>query len=112
MSDPGDEGVEGWVADLWTKLKPKARAQVRVIAGALSASRSGGLTHESRRAAWWEAHRLAGSLGSYGFADAARAAEELEVLLDGEAEIPLEPAVRLLVRLNAVVSDAASEAEG
>ena len=99
MSDQSEE----WVAELWQKVKPAARAQVRVLAGALSELRGGNLTPEVRHEAWWEAHRLAGSLGSYGFADGADAAEELASILDGDSEIDLNQTLRLLVRLNAVV---------
>lgn len=99
------EPSEDWVAELWTKMKPAARAQVRVLAGALSELRDGNLRPEVRHQAWWEAHRLAGSLGSYGFSDGAAAADELAALLEGDGEIELTETLRLLVRLNAVVSD-------
>ena len=101
MSGPSEE----WVADLWTKMKPAARAQVRVLATALSELRDGRLTPDVRHEAWWEAHRLAGSLGSYGFSDGAEAAEQMAALLEGDGPADLTEAVRLLVRLNAVVAD-------
>lgn len=100
MTEPDEE----WVALLWEKLRPAARAQVRVIAGALSDLRDGHLTPEVRHQAWWEAHRLAGSLGSYGFADGAEAAEQMAALVEGDTTIDLDDALRLLVRLNAVVA--------
>lgn len=103
MTTPAEP--DDWVNDLWRRVKPAARAQVRVIAAALQAVRSGALTAEDRKAAWWEAHRLAGSLGSYGFEDGATAAAELSEVLEGTDDIALEKAVRLLVRLNAVVAD-------
>ena len=103
MSEPIEP--DDWVAELWHKMKPAARGQVRIIATALQSARTGELTADDRKGAWWEAHRLAGSLGSYGFDDGAAAAAGLSEMLEGDGEIPLPDAVRLIVRLNAVVSD-------
>ena len=101
MTGPPEE----WVGELWEKMKPAARAQVRVIAGALSDLRDGHLAPEVRQQAWWEAHRLAGSLGSYGFEDGAEAAEQIAAVLEGDDSIELTEALRLLVRLNAVFAE-------
>ena len=106
MSETSEAGgPDDWVAELWRKMKPAARGQVRIVATALQSARSGELTADERKGAWWEAHRLAGSLGSYGFEDGAAAAAALSEMLEGDGDIPLPDAVRLLVRLNAVVSD-------
>ena len=87
-----------WIADLWQQVRPNAAAKVAVIARAAAAARNGPLDEEARAAAWQEAHRLAGSLGSYGHHDAASAATELERLLDGPvaATLELTPLVRRL----------------
>ncbi len=98
------ERPEDWIAVLWQEVRPSAAAKVAVIARAAAAAQSGPLDDPVRTDAWQEAHRLAGSLGSYGHHDAADAAGELERLLDG----PVTPAAAdrlaaLVSRLEAVV---------
>lgn len=99
------EEVEGWVTELWQRVKPDAKAKVAHIGSAVGALRDGCLTDSQRSAAWREAHQLAGSLGSYGFTDASDAAVDLERMLAGDKEIPLEAAARLFLRLHVVVQD-------
>ena len=100
---------EGWVRDLWEQLRPKARAQIRVIATALSGIGDATITPEVRDEARWAAQRLSGSLATYGFPDGAEAADRLAGLLEGEGELDLTECLQLLARLNAVVADPAPE---
>lgn len=98
------ERPDDWIAALWDQVRPSAAAKVAVIARAAEAARHGRLEGPILAEAWQEAHRLAGSLGTYGQLDAAEAAAELEQMLDGPAGPP--PADRLAVlvgRLEAAV---------
>lgn len=95
--------VEEWVTELWRAVRPEAKAKVAIIGSAMGSLRDGALLAQQRTAAWREAHQLAGSLGSYGFMDASDAAADLEQILAGDAEIPLEHALRLFLRIDSVV---------
>ncbi len=100
MTDRPDD----WITALWDQVRPSAAAKVAVIARAAEAARHGRLQGAVLTDAWQEAHRLAGSLGSYGHTDAAEAAAELEHLLDGPAKLPAAGALDgLLARLEAAV---------
>lgn len=79
MADLGD-----YVAGLWERLRPRVETRLDALEGAVDqvvAGTADGETHSSARD---EAHRLAGSLGSYGFPGASAAARELELLLERE----------------------------
>lgn len=106
MTDTPDD----WIAALWEQVRPSAADKVAVIARAAAAARRGALDDTTRAEAWQEAHRLAGSLGSYGHRDAADAAAELERLLDAPLDAP-EPLADLVRRLEAVAGAATPEAE-
>jgi HPt (histidine-containing phosphotransfer) domain-containing protein len=100
---------DDWIAVLWEQVRPSAATKVAVIARAAAAARSGPLDETVRAEAWQEAHRLAGSLGSYGHADAADAAAELERLLDAPVADP-EPLAGLVRRLELVAGTDRPEA--
>ncbi|MFZ0964581.1 MAG: response regulator [Terriglobia bacterium] len=66
------------VAGLWTRFKGTVLGRVEVVEQALSALLEGDLSDELRRKAEQEAHKLAGSVGSFGFKEASRLALEIE----------------------------------
>lgn len=78
------------VAKIWDKFQGKFTAQVEVIAQASRALSEGELTIEWQQNAKQEAHRLAGSLGIFGFSEGSRLARQLEQLLQTPGEIAPE----------------------
>jgi diguanylate cyclase (GGDEF)-like protein len=66
------------VAELWTRFKNTILGRVAVVEQATSALLGGDLRDELRRKAVQEAHKLAGSVGSFGFKEASRLAREIE----------------------------------
>lgn len=66
------------VAGLWTRFKSTILGRVEVIEQALSALLEGDLKDELRQKAEHEAHKLAGSIGTFGFKEASRLAFEIE----------------------------------
>ncbi len=66
------------VAGLWTRFKDTILGRVEVVEQAISALLEGDLNGELRRKAEQEAHKLAGSVGSFGFKEASRLAHEVE----------------------------------
>ena len=66
------------VAGLWTRSKDTILRRVEVVEQAISALLEGDLQDELRRKAEEETHKLAGSVGSFGFKDASRLACEID----------------------------------
>ncbi len=88
--DDGEE-LRGAVSQLWLRFKPVILERVAVVESAATALLSGPIDDLLRKKAEGEAHKLAGSLGSFGFADGSSDAREIEVILQsgslGETQI-------------------------
>ena len=69
------------LAALWLKIQPLVEERVATLEQAATAAAAGSLSDELRKEAIGSAHKLAGSLGMYGYDEGTRAARELEVLL-------------------------------
>jgi HPt (histidine-containing phosphotransfer) domain-containing protein len=80
------------LAALWVRNRPTVEERLAVLDRAASGAAAGALSEELRAEAAGNAHKLAGSLGMYGFDEGTRVARELEVLLSGAAP----DAVRLI----------------
>jgi diguanylate cyclase (GGDEF)-like protein len=81
------------IAGLWERFKGSITGQVDVLEQAIMALIEGHLDHDLRRQAEREAHKLAGSLGTFGFTEGSRLAREMEHRLQGSG--PLEQAQAL-----------------
>jgi diguanylate cyclase (GGDEF)-like protein len=77
------------IAKLWEKFRPTIMARVDVCEEAALALVEGCLGEELRKKAAGEAHKLAGSVGSFGYAEGTRLARGLEHLFQGNK--PIEP---------------------
>ena len=73
-----NEAVLAAVAGLWPRFRSAILERVEVVEQAISALLEGELSDELRRKAEWESHKLAGSVGSFGFKEASRIAAEIE----------------------------------
>ncbi|MBC7969835.1 MAG: response regulator, partial [Verrucomicrobia bacterium] len=71
-------------SNVWNKYRDKILAQVMVIETAAQALTIAQLTPKDRQYAQQEAHKLAGSLGIFGFMAGSQLAQELEALLQPE----------------------------
>ncbi|HUP89264.1 MAG TPA: response regulator [Longimicrobiales bacterium] len=71
------------MAAIWAKSLPHVREQLDLLERAAMALMDQSITDELRSEAEREAHRLAGSSGSFGFVEASPLARELETLLQG-----------------------------
>ncbi|NEO99134.1 MAG: response regulator [Symploca sp. SIO2E9] len=75
------------LAAIWEQYQSKYISRISTLEQALIAWQEGNLTQEVRQEALKEAHTLAGSLGSFGFAQASGQCRELEqVFKSGELE--------------------------
>ncbi|HST39888.1 MAG TPA: Hpt domain-containing protein, partial [Conexibacter sp.] len=86
------------LAELWEELRPAVLVQVAALGAAIAALHGGPLPAEAREQARTEAHQLAGSLGSFGFDAAGRAARTLELRLQAAPAPEEAPALDALVR--------------
>lgn len=75
------------LGEIWSKFKDLAFQRVADLENLVSAGVEEGITSEIKAKARDSAHKLAGSLGCYGFAEGSRIAKKIEKLL---WQIPLE----------------------
>jgi HPt (histidine-containing phosphotransfer) domain-containing protein len=83
------------LATLWKEYKTVILGQVQVIEAASSAAASQTLTSELQERAAEEAHKLAGSVGSFGFKEGSLRAAEMENILRATGAIAPPMARRL-----------------
>ena len=67
---------------LWQKHIPETKSRLEILERALQAFIQGKLSQELRLEAVQAAHKLAGSLGSFGLGSSSEKATELELLLE------------------------------
>ncbi|HEY9851715.1 MAG TPA: response regulator [Leptolyngbyaceae cyanobacterium] len=77
--------LQSAVTGLWEKFKDKIIARLVALEQASAALLIGNLPEELRQEAIREAHKLAGSLGTFGFAEGSSIAREVEELLQIES---------------------------
>lgn len=88
-------GMAEAMARLWAKFLPEIERRLSVLEEAALALREGALSDERRVAAHAEAHKLAGSLGTFGLQRGTELARQAEHLLESEAAMQ-EPGASLL----------------
>lgn len=75
------------LAEVWEKVKADSSDRLIVIQQASKALLYGQLKEPQRQQAFMAAHKLAGSLGVFGFAEASRLAKEIEQMLQPEINL-------------------------
>ncbi len=71
---------------LWTRNLPMIKDRVLLLERAAETARSASLTSPLRRDAAMTAHKLAGSLGMFGYTDGTDIARKLELIFDNSAD--------------------------
>ena len=84
MTDAEDK-TAALLATLWVKIQPLVEERLATLDKAAAAASAGALADDVRKEAASNAHKLAGSLGMYGYDEGTRVARELEVMLGGAA---------------------------
>lgn len=102
MESPSDEETLAAVAALWERYKGIIMSRLAVLDEARTALQQGTLQPDLRGQAREEAHKLAGSLGSFGFPEASRLAEQAEGLFKAEAPLGRPETLRLTRLLSAL----------
>ncbi|MDP9052468.1 MAG: Hpt domain-containing protein [Acidobacteriota bacterium] len=84
MTDARDK-TDLILAKVWARVRPVVEERLVTLDQASAAALAGTLSQDLRKVAASEAHKLAGSLGMYGYDEGTRVARQLEVLLGGAA---------------------------
>ena len=87
------------VAEVWERCKEKFSNRVAVLEQAITALRNNNLGDELRQQAEQEAHRLAGSLGIFGFTEGSRLAREIEQQFQAQTSLDQQVSSKLLIAL-------------
>lgn len=93
-ASPGPSALSSAIAGIWGKARASKLASLEVLDGAGVALLEGNLTASSRQTAERVAHKLAGSLGTFGFAAASRFAREMETTLQSGTRVSESQALR------------------
>jgi diguanylate cyclase (GGDEF)-like protein len=91
----GDDAIRSAMSAVWERSRDVIIGRVVALEGAVLALLAGNLTTESRRQAEREAHKLAGTVGTFGFWTASKLAREAEDLLAGAEPIGPADTLRL-----------------
>lgn len=81
---------------LWERSRPTVEKRLQVLAQAAAVAATGNLQEPLRSEAESEAHKLAGSLGMFGFTHGTELAREIELAFESEAFTGLQGLVDAL----------------
>jgi len=73
---------------MWRKFLPEIRHRARVLEDAAQSASAGKLSPSDREAAQSAAHKLAGTLGTFGLGRGTQLARELEQIYTGKSDLP------------------------
>ena len=90
-----DTKVRAAVAQIWIKFKESLPEKLIIFEQTGTSLASGSLDSELRQNAQREAHRLIGSLGSFGFLEGSEVAREIDQLLQSQTTVGQQDATRL-----------------
>jgi hypothetical protein len=96
MNSDGRDALSAGLMAIWEEKRNVVLTRVAAIESAATGARCGSLTNATRRVGEYDAHKLAGLLGTFGFPRASELALEAEQLLRGEGMLSRESAIRLL----------------
>lgn len=91
----GGKNLEAEIGALWDSFRPVNLARLTVLEDATSALLKGEISPELRAQAASEAHKLAGSSGSFGYMEVSRIARQLELLLQGDSALERPDLLRI-----------------
>lgn len=93
---------QGTVNQIWLRFKDQAFQRLADLENLVVASSKNSLTNELYQQALSSAHKLAGSLGCFGFPEGSRLAKQIELLLTGNPveKVDIEQIFKLTASLN------------
>jgi HPt (histidine-containing phosphotransfer) domain-containing protein len=97
---------------LWERFLPEIRGRVEILEAAARAMANGELSGDQREQAAGAAHKLAGTLGTFGLAHGTQVARELERFYIGDEGLAPEIALSSAAELRELIEGRASLAAG
>lgn len=88
MQETAQSRTNKLIADLWRKNQPQIEERIALLKTAAAAAQAGTLTTEQRTEAESMSHKLAGSLGMFGFPAGTTVARSLEEEFHRDAPNP------------------------
>jgi|SRR5271156_476137 len=82
MTTPIDTEMARMISSLWRRNQPQVEKRLHLLESAAAANRHGEMGEELRNEAREIAHKLAGSLGMFGFPAGSEIARQLELLFE------------------------------
>lgn len=107
-----EQEISAAVAAVWERFKENNLGRVTVLDQAANALLEGKLGGELRRQAEREAHKLAGSAGTFGFAKGSRLAREIEYMFQAGESLGQDQAQRLSQLVRALRQELAQTVVG
>lgn len=105
-ANPQNEAMAAALARLWTRFLPEIESRVAILEAAAASLVAGSLTAEQRQAAHDAAHKLAGTLGTFGLPRGTDLARKTELFLEGNSEISGEsPFNEWVAELGSLIRD-------
>lgn len=101
---PEQQRVRAALQRVWRQVEPDMHRRLTTLEETGKALASGSMDDERRQQAIEAAHKLAGSMGMFGFAAASACAGEIEHLLETSASIGREQFNEVLERLRLEMS--------
>ncbi len=92
-------GSQQLLASVWQRNLPIVRARLALLSEVARSASAGSLTESARKEAADVAHKLAGSLGMFGYLHGTELARELELLLESEEPVSNQAVRDLASRL-------------
>jgi HPt (histidine-containing phosphotransfer) domain-containing protein len=102
MPDSHEAQIRDGLARLWKRSKPNVVKRVKAVSSTIDAMRDGVASPDAIHEAREQAHKLAGSLGTFGLPDASKLAKAIEIELEREL-----PKLEELLSLSAALSEVA-----
>jgi diguanylate cyclase (GGDEF)-like protein len=93
--DQGTADMRRLIQEVWEQERDGVLAGVDILEEAIGAALAGALDEELRQKARREAHKLAGSVGTFGFSQASERARELELALESPLPADLDELPRI-----------------
>lgn len=102
--DGGDQksALSAAIDGMWRKFLPEIRHRAQTLKDAAHAAAAGKLSQTEREAAHAAAHKLAGTLGTFGLGRGTKLARELERIL-AAADVPADRLEKMAAEVHAII---------
>lgn len=101
--DGGATALSTALDSMWKKFLPEIRHRAQVIANAAQSAAAGNLTQSERDDAQSAAHKLAGTLGTFGLRRGTKLARELEQMLAAPGPLAADRVAGIAAEVHTII---------